>query len=301
MEAKENQEKSVNVLDLKIDLHPDSRALIAMEMHDTHKTGFRRKTVSARKKSIDRIFGGVNRLDMQHVDRSKLRGLPRRSLVADLDFGLFNAGDESEDEEDALVIRNNNCVHMLDLRIGEQNPTTNSLVALEMHDTQKTGFRRNTGRKKSIDRIFGRMNKVHIVHEFDKYKLKGMPRRSLASGLDSLAMFREFNESDDDDDTELSPIARIDDTHVKVLDLNIGENEPATKSLVALEMEDTQKTGFKKDIRRKKSIDRIFGKMGKLKVESGIDKSVLKEMPRRSLTGDFDLAMMNDPSESDEE
>lgn len=289
-------EKSVTVLDLKIGgLDSHASSLVSMEMDDTQRTGFRR--ACNRKKSIDRIFGKMNRVDVEKVDKSKLKGLPRRSLANDLDLAAFCAQQESDDESDSRQ-DDDTCVHMLDLKVGEQDPRTNSLVALEMRDTQKTGFRRKSTRKKSIDRIFGKMKKVHIVHDF-KSKLSGMPRRSLASNLNP-AMFRDFNESDDDDG-DAPPARTVDENSVRMLDLNIGETEPATKSLVALEMQDTQRTGFRKDCRRKKSIDRIFGKMGSVTVDRGVDERKLKSIPRRSLNADFDVAMLTQPSESDDE
>ncbi|KAI5540681.1 hypothetical protein TVAGG3_0040710, partial [Trichomonas vaginalis G3] len=57
-----------------------------------------------------------------------------------------------------------------------------------------------------------------------------------------------------------------DDKKVKVLDLGIGEKD----SLVAMEMQDSQKTGFRKpkhSAARKKSIDRIFGKIDQVEVD----------------------------------
>ena len=289
------EEKSVKVLDLKIgDLDPQRSSLISMEMDDTQKTGFRRSC--SRKKSIDRIFGKMNKMDVDRIDKSKLKGLPRRSLANDIDLAAFCEQQESDDENEENAV-DEKCVHMLDLKVGEQDPTTNSLVALEMRDTQKTGFRRKSARKKSIDRIFGKMKKVHIIH--DSTKLRGLPRRSLASNLNPM-MFRDFDESDDDEMGD-APVARVDENSVKMLDLNIGETNPATKSLVALEMQDTQKTGFKRECKRKKSIDRIFGKVGSVHVNSGVDQRKLKVMPRRSLNADFDVSVLRQPSESDDE
>jgi hypothetical protein len=184
---------------------------------------------------------------------------------------------------------------MLDLKIGEQDPTTNPLVLLEMQDTRKTGFSRKATRKKSIDRIFGKHRTVHLVHEFDRSRLRGLPRRSLASNID-IRWLATRTESDDDDIVPINV-----DNEANLLDLNIGETDPATKSLVVLEMQDTQRTGFKKTTRRKESIDRIFAKTMSFKMESGLDQRRLSLVPRRSLARDFDFGVLNEPSESDDD
>lgn len=91
-----------------------------------------------------------------------------------------------------------------------------------------------------------------------------------------------------------------DDSKVKVLDLGIGEKD----SLVAMEMQDSQKMGFKRvkhTAARKKSIDRIFGKIDQVEVENKVDKTKLKGCPRRSLLA-LDIAnIMSGPAESDDE
>jgi hypothetical protein len=289
-------DRRVKVLDLNIGEHdPHARALVLLEMEDTQRTEFRGK--ATRKKSIDRIFGKIRSSAVSQVNTTQLKGLPRRSLVSDIGLSWLRQQSESDDE-DATESRDENVVPMLDLKIGEQDPATNSLVALEMQETHKTGFARKSSRKKSIGRIFGKHSKVHIVHEFDRSRLKDLPRRSLAPSCIEPAFFAGPNESDDED---ILPIFKRDDTRAELLDLNIGETEPATKSLVVLEMQDTQRTGFRRTPRRKESIDRIFAKVGSFKMDCGIDQRRLSLCPRRSLGRDLELDPIHEPSESDDE
>lgn len=408
----ERPEKCVKLMKLKIgEQDPATNSLVSMEMQDTIRTGFRRSgsgnynrrnTVSGgassrRKKSIDNIFSKIEPTYIEEVNKSKLKGLPRRSLANDLDLAAFrNAQNlESDDEDNEENKKDDSVVKMLDLKIGEQDPTTNSLVALEMQDTQKIGFRHKPIRKKSIDRIFQKVKKVHIVHKFDKTPLKGIPRRSLASNLDPAILRGDILESDDDDLDEnienpshlvndnksrqpakgrrfidendvvedtgedfikrtsqekmrrrvsFTPFAKSsmrstsrvkssfskndDDDYdddqeekdeskqkdnndddsgvVKVLNLNIGEKDPHSETLVALEMQDTKRTGFSNknksmSRRRKKSIDKIFEGINSVNVESGLEPAKMKIVKRRSLAADFDIAkfVANDESESD--
>ncbi|OHT05606.1 hypothetical protein TRFO_26545 [Tritrichomonas foetus] len=296
------EDKGVKLLKLEIgEQDPITNSLVSLEMQDTHRTGFRKS--KGRKKSCDKIFSKIRSSYIDEVDKSKLRGLPRRSLANDLDLAAFCRNQESDDDEieSNSSKRDENVVKMLDLKIGEQDPTTNSLVALEMQDTKKIGFRRKCGRKKSIDRIFGNMKQVHIVHEFDKSPLKGMPRRSLASNLDPSILKCDFLESDDEDLENGQE--NKDDNVVKLLSLDIGEKNPATNSLVALEMQDTKRTGFKKAAQRKKSIDRIFGKIESVSVLRGVDPEKMASVPRRSLAADFDISkmMLSESDDYDEE
>jgi hypothetical protein len=287
--------RRVKVLDLNIgEQDPHARSLILLEMEDTQRNEFRGKTT--RKRSIDRIFGKIQSSALAQIDKAKLTGLPRRSLMSDIGFTFLRQQSESDDEETQETTQDENVVPMLDLKIGEQDPTTNSLVALEMQDALKIGFTRKSARKKSIGRIFGKHSKVHIVHEFDRSRLNGLPRRSLACTAD-LAFLGGGKESDDDD---ILPIFR-EDNKAELLDLNIGETDPAVKSLVVLEMKDTQKTGFRRTSRRKDSIDRIFAKVGSFQMESGVDQQRLSLCPRRSLARDFELDGIQEPSESDDE
>ena len=291
-----SKEKGVRLMKLEIgEENPATNSLVSMEMQDTQRVGFRKPN---RKKSCDRIFGKIESSYIDEVDKTKLRGLPRRSLANDLDLAALCRNQESDDDDNESANTDDSVVKMLDLKIGEQDPTTNSLVALEMQDTKKIGFRKKCNRKKSIDRIFGDIKQVHIVHKFDKSPLKGLPRRSLASNLDP-SMFGLFRMESDEDDVEENPENKNENT-VHMLNLNIGEKNPATKALVAMEMHDTQKTGFKKVPTRKKSIDRIFRKIDSVGIDSGVDPVKLRNMPRRSLAADFNISkLMN--SESDEE
>lgn len=95
-----------------------------------------------------------------------------------------------------------------------------------------------------------------------------------------------------------------DPKKVKVLELGIGENNKDTSSLIAMEMDDSKKIGYRKvkhSAQRKKSIDHIFGKMSLIDVDNSVDKTPLKHLPRRSLLA-FDPAMiMKEPAESDDE
>ena len=414
-EKSEKPEKCVKLLKLKIgEQDPATNSLVSMEMQDTIRTGFRRSSnsrnynkrgstsgtgaINRRKKSIDNIFGKIESTYIEEVNKSKLKGLPRRSLANDLDLAAFRNAqnlESDDDEENDENKKDDSVVKMLDLKIGEQDPTTNSLVALEMQDTQKIGFRHKTIRKKSIDRIFSKVKKVHIVHKFDKTPLKGIPRRSLASNLDPAILRGDILESDDDDFEEntensnqtanenntrkrirgrkfidendvvedsgeefikrtsqekmkrrvsftpfakssmrsssrvKSSFSRDDDEDdnesnndknenkekenneddsgvVKVLNLNIGEKDPNSETLVALEMQDTKRTGFSNknqsmSKRRKKSIDRIFKGIDSVNVESGLEPSKMKIVKRRSLAADFDIAkfVQNDESESE--
>ena len=80
-------------------------------------------------------------------------------------------------------------------------------------------------------------------------------------------------------------IQEVDDSVVTIPQLNIGESDPKATTLVALEMKDTQKTGFsKRRPMRKKSIDRIFGKIGQVELEDNVDKSpsILRDGPSES-------------------
>lgn len=395
----ETPDRCVKLMKLHIgETDPAANSLISMEMQDTMRTGFKRSSTGGagrknsnstnrRKKSMDRIFGKIENTYIEEVDKSKLKGLPRRSLANDLDFAAFrNTQNQESDDEEAATSNNqdSNVVRMLDLKVGEQDPTTNSLVALEMQDTQKIGFRRKSTRKKSIDRIFQKIKKVHIVHEFDRTPLKGTPRRSLASNLDPAILRGDIFESDEEDDTtttnernenqtkgiryidendhvvdgnshqdiikqvtieknrrrvsfipymkssrHVSPRVRSsisnepekvttntendkninendsDSSKVKVFHLNIGEKDPQAKTLIALEMQDTKRTGFKKEEnrsgRRKKSIDRIFGRIDSIDVESGLKPAEMKVVKRRSLAADFDIAQIIGHDESESE
>ena len=292
---------SIKVYNLGIsEQDASTNSLISMEMQDTHKIGFRRK--STRRKSIDKIFQKVEKLDVEEVDRSILRSFPRRSCADSLDLSYFRNNKESDDDEQEQD-QDDNVVKMLDLKIGEQNPLTNSLVALEMQDTKKTGFRRggnDNRRRKSIDKIFDKYNDVHIVHNVDKSKLASLPRRSLASS-DIESIRRQYNESDDEDNHKADDDKSLT---VQMLQLNIGENETSSKSLVALEMHDTKKTGFRKKESgsRRKSIDKIFSKVKSCNVDCDVDQSILRKVPRRSLANDFDLSSIrNQNNESDSE
>ena len=91
-----------------------------------------------------------------------------------------------------------------------------------------------------------------------------------------------------------------DEKKVKVLELNIGETNPAANTLIAMEMSDTKKTGFRRhSAARKKSIDRIFGKMSLIDVENDADTQVHKKMPRRSLVMPNRSLLTEGPDESD--
>ena len=94
-----------------------------------------------------------------------------------------------------------------------------------------------------------------------------------------------------------------DEKIVKVLNLGIGEVNPTTTSLIAMEMSDSKKTGYKSSknhAQRKKSIDRIFEKMNLVDISNDVDKRPLKTIPRRSLIS-FDPSIMNTRLESDDE
>lgn len=292
--------KSVKMLDLKIgEQDPTTNSLVALEMQDTEKTGFKRKNV--RKKSIDRIFGKMSNVHiLTNVDKSKLKGLPRRSLTGNLNLSSLRDLSESDGEDDSVLKPDDNSVKLLDLKIGEQNPETNSLVCLEMKDTHKTGFRRKNARRESIDRIFGKVKSVSFVPNIDTTKLKGMPRRSLCGKFD-LDSIRDISDSESDD--ENTPPKPTNENVVQLLDLKIGEQDPETNALVALEMNDTNKTGYKqKTAKRKKSINRIFGKVNNLELENVVDREKLKDLPRRSLCGGEDLkAICGATTESDDE
>ncbi|KAH0790125.1 hypothetical protein GPJ56_006020 [Histomonas meleagridis] len=267
---------------------PTTNSLVSMEMQDTQKIGFRRR--NQKRKSIDKIFSKIDKCDVSEVDRSILRGLPRRSLANDLDLTSFRNGNESDEEEE----KDSKSVKMLDLKIGEQNPMTNSLVALEMQDTHKIGFKKRNKRRKSIDKIFEKFDDVHI-NNVEKSKLSNIPRRSLADN--DIKQIRNFHsESDDENDDPNSNVK------VQMLDLNIGETDPTAKSLVALEMKDTKRTGFKRSPQRRKSIDRIFSKVKSVNVDCEVDESILKKVPRRSLANDFDVSSFRTQNkESDSE
>lgn len=91
---------------------------------------------------------------------------------------------------------------------------------------------------------------------------------------------------------------------VKVLKLGIGEENKNTNSLIAMEMQDTKKAGFRKrkySASRKKSIDGIFGKINLLEVEDNVDKTPLKHLPRRSLLAFDPATVLKGPVESDDE
>ena len=93
-----------------------------------------------------------------------------------------------------------------------------------------------------------------------------------------------------------------DEKKVKVLELKIGENETSTNSLIAMEMQDSQKTGYRnyrKQAIRKKSIDKIFGKMNTIEIEDNVDKKPLKHLPRRSLIALDPSIMKPELQESD--
>ena len=80
---------------------------------------------------------------------------------------------------------------------------------------------------------------------------------------------------------------------VKLIQLDIGEADPNTSSLVAMEMKEHREAGYKsRRAPRKKSIDRIFGKMGTIDVENNVDVSKLKQFPRRSLAGPVALSAL---------
>ena len=99
-------------------------------------------------------------------------------------------------------------------------------------------------------------------------------------------------------------IANEDDTKVKVLELGIGEKDKQASSLIAMEMEDSKKIGYKKtkhSAARKKSIDHIFGKMNLIDVDNSVDKTPLKHLPRRSLLAFDPATLMKEPVESDDE
>lgn len=103
--------------------------------------------------------------------------------------------------------------------------------------------------------------------------------------------------------SETEHLEEEDDKKVSMYALGIGENDPKTNSLVALEMKDTKKTGFRgkrnPTPHRKKSIDGIFGKMNKIDVEDNLDKTPLKSIPRRSLMVTDPSSLMDGPDESD--
>jgi hypothetical protein len=278
-------DKVVKVLELKIgEENQDTQALILLELEDTQRTEFRGRT--SRRASVQKIFHKIRTLKVNQVDKTKLKGLPRRSLSTASDISWLRKDQES-DEEAPSELDDDNCVRMLDLKIGEQDPTTNSLVALEMQDTNKIGFNRKCTRKKSLNRIFGKIPQAHVVHEFDRSKLAGIPRRSLASGLD-LIKLTASNESDDED------------AGVGLFDLKIGEMAPEIQSLVALEMQGTKKIGFRKQAKRKESVGRIFGQLNVVQVGACTDEHALNSMARRSLAAGADLAMFHAPSESDD-
>jgi hypothetical protein len=179
-------------------------------------------------------------------------------------------------------------VKVLSVGIGEENPDTQALIAMEMEDTRNIEFKKKPARKRSMDRIFGKMTKTELLGP-DKAPLKKLPRRSLASNL----KFKAEDESDGEEDNKL----------VRMMDLKIGEQDPATNSLVAMEMKDTHKIGFRSKCNRKKSIDRIFKKVGTVDIAHDVDDSKLKDFPRRSLAANFDLGFLknNESDESDPE
>jgi hypothetical protein len=236
--AEASADRRVTVLDLNIGEHdPHARSLILLELEDTQRTEFRGKTT--RKVSIDRIFGKIRSSAVSQVDKRKLKGLPRRSLMSDIGFSFVREQSESDDDE-------------------TQDST---------HD------------------------------DLDPNLLKAPLRHSLACGVDRTILPKR-NESDDD---FILPFLNEDDNRAKLLDLKIGETEPAVKSLVVLEMQDTQKTGFRRTARRKESVDRIFAKVNSYNVESGVDQKRLSLCPRRSLARDFEFDEIHEPSESDDE
>ena len=177
LQLKQECEKGspVRVMNLKIgEQDPSASSLVSMEMQDSQKIGFRR--INIKRKSIDKIFSKFDKCDVSEVDRSILRGLPRRSLADGHELSQIRNNNESDDEEE----QGDKSVKMLDLKIGEQNPHTNSLVALEMQDTHKIGFKRKSKKRKSIEKIFGKFDDVHITNNYKKSKLSSVPRRSLA-------------------------------------------------------------------------------------------------------------------------
>jgi hypothetical protein len=178
-------------------------------------------------------------------------------------------------------------VKIFALGIGEQNKDAHSLIALEMHDTRKTEFPKKPIRKRSLDRIFGKLASAELDLP-DKSMLKQLPRRSIAGDL----LLRDTSESDDEADGKGC---------VEVLHLQIGEEDPATNSLVAIEMKDTQRIGFRKGCnrRKKKSVDRIFRKLGTIGV-ADVDQTSLKGLPRRSLVSGANMSYLRN-DESDEE
>jgi hypothetical protein len=103
---------------------------------------------------------------------------------------------ESDDELD-----HKSCVKVMDLKIGEQDPETNGLVAIEMRDTQRIGFRKGCDRKKkkSIDRIFGKVGKIGVTHDVDESNLRDLPRRSLISGLELTSMRNDESDEENED------------------------------------------------------------------------------------------------------
>lgn len=291
-----NVKSPVKVYNLGIgEQDKEVNALVSMEMHDTQKIGFRRK--STRRRSIDKIFQKVERLDIEPVSKSALHRFPRRSCADSKSFSFLRENRESDEEEPP---QNSGSVEMLDLRVGEQNPQTNSLVALEMQDTKETGFRRGNRRRKSVDKIFNKYDNIILAQKVDRSKLTSIPRRSLTP-TSAEALHWKNNESDSEDNEnqeEEKPIS------VQMLQLNIGETEESSKSLVALEMHDTKKTGFRRNEtgRRRKSIDRIFSKVNSVNVDSDVDPSILKREPRRSISNDINLSKLNDQNrESDSE
>ena len=104
--------------------------------------------------------------------------------------------------------------------------------------------------------------------------------------------------------TETENIDEVEDGKVKVLELGIGEKDTHSSSLIAMEMGDSKKTGYKKvkhSAARKKSIDHIFGKMNLIDVEDNVDKTPLKHLPRRSLLAFDPATILREPAESDDE
>jgi hypothetical protein len=284
--TQDSEDSLIKVLDLKIgEENAYAQSLILLELEDTQRSEFRGRTT--RRASIQRIFGKIKTRKVSQVDKTQLKGLPRRSLLSAASDVSWLRRDQESDDDTPEESTDDQSARMLDLKIGEQDPTTNSLVVLEMQDANKTGFTQKCTRKKSINRIFGKIPKAHYVHDFDRSKLAGIPRRSLASGLD-LIKLGEGNESDDEEPP------------VQVFDLKIGETAPAGQSLVALEMQDTKKSGFRSQAKRKESVGRIFGKLHTVSVARGVDERKLSGLPRRSVAGGFELAMLQAPSESDE-
>ena len=99
-------------------------------------------------------------------------------------------------------------------------------------------------------------------------------------------------------------VANDDETKVKVLELGIGEKDKQASSLIAMEMEDSKKIGYKKtkhSAARKKSIDHIFGKMNLIDVDNSVDKTPLKHLPRRSLLAFDPASLLKEPAESDDD